>query len=174
MISKKVCMLGGYAVGKTSLVKRFVHGMFSDKYLTTIGVKIDKKTVQVDGRDVTLVLWDLAGENGFEKVRLSYLRGASGYLLVVDGTRRASLETALEVQRKAQLTLGDVPFLVLINKGDLREQWTVLDADVQNLESKGWRVLITSAKAGTAVEQAFLVIARDMVSGQVPEEGTAE
>ena len=174
MISKKVCMLGGYAVGKTSLVKRFVHGVFSDKYLTTIGVKIDKKVMQVDGRDVNLVLWDLAGENGFEKVRLSYLRGASGYLLVVDGTRRASLETALEVQRKAQLTLGDVPFLVLINKGDLRDQWTVLDADIQELESKGWRVFITSAKAGTAVEQAFLVIARDMVSGQGAEEGTAE
>jgi hypothetical protein len=174
MISKKVCMLGGYAVGKTSLVKKFVHGIFSEKYLTTIGVKIDKKAVQVDGRDVTLVLWDLAGENGFEKVRLSYLRGASGYLLVVDGTRRASLQTALEVQRKAQQTLGDVPFLVLINKGDLKDQWTVLDADVQDLESKGWRVLVTSAKEGTEVEKAFMLIARDMVSGQVPEEGAAE
>jgi hypothetical protein len=166
MISKKVCMLGGYAVGKTSLVKRFVHGVFSEKYLTTIGVKIDKKEVQVGDVDVSLVLWDLAGENGFEKVRLSYLRGASGYLLVVDGTRRASLDVALEVQRKAQATLGDVPFLVLLNKGDLRDQWTVLATDIQALEARGWRVLITSAKEGLAVEEAFLLLSRDMIAAQ--------
>jgi len=172
MISKKICMLGGYAVGKTSLVKRFVHGMFSDKYLTTIGVKIDKKVVQVEGTEVTLVLWDLAGENGFEKVRLSYLRGASGYLLVVDGTRRVSLDVAMEVQSKAQATLGDVPFVLLINKGDLKDQWTVLDSDVQSLKSRGWRVLITSAKEGTAVEEAFLMLVRDMLTVQ-PVDGFA-
>jgi len=166
MISKKVCMLGGYAVGKTSLVKRFVRGVFSEKYLTTIGVKIDKKEVRVGDVDVSLVLWDLAGENGFEKVRLSYLRGASGYLLVVDGTRRASLDVALEVQRKAQATLGAVPFLVLVNKGDLRDQWTVLATDIQALEAKGWRVLITSAKEGLAVDDAFLLLSRDMLAPQ--------
>jgi len=165
MLSKKLCMLGGYAVGKTSLVKRFVYGAFSEKYLTTIGVKIDKHVAHVDGRDVTLVLWDLAGEDGFEKVRLSYLRGASGYLLVVDGTRRTSLETALEVQRKAHETLGDVPFLLLVNKSDLRDQWTVLASDIRGLEQKGWRVMTPSAKDGSSVEEAFLRIARDMISG---------
>lgn len=98
MISRKICMLGAYAVGKTSLVRKFVHGVFSEKYLTTIGAKIDKKELVVDGTELTLVLWDLAGEDGFEKVRLSYLRGSSGYLLVVDGTREASLQTAICVQ----------------------------------------------------------------------------
>ncbi|MCK9357525.1 MAG: GTP-binding protein [Dehalococcoidia bacterium] len=166
MISKKVCMLGGYAVGKTSLVKRFVHGVFSEKYLTTIGVKIDKKEVRVGDVDVSLVLWDLAGEDGFEKVRLSYLRGASGYLLVVDGTRRVSLEVALEVQKKAQATLGDVPFLVLLNKSDVRDQWTVLPVDIQTLEARGWRVLITSAKEGLSVEEAFLQLSRDMITAK--------
>lgn len=166
MISKKVCMLGGYAVGKTSLVKRFVQGVFSEKYLTTIGVKIDKKEVRLEDVDVSLVLWDLAGENGFEKVRLSYLRGASGYLLVVDGTRRASLEVALEVQKKAQATLGDVPFLVLLNKSDVRDQWTVLPADIQALEARGWRVLITSAKDGLSVDEAFLQLSRDMIAAK--------
>lgn len=166
MILKKVCMLGGYAVGKTSLVKRFMHGVFSEKYLTTIGVKIDKKVVQVQGCDVTLVLWDLAGEDGFEKTRVSYLRGASGYLLVVDGTRRASLQTAIDVQKRALATLGDVPFLVLVNKSDLKDQWALLDSDVKDLEGQGWRVLSTSAKDGTAVEQAFLLLAHDMVSEQ--------
>ncbi len=167
MIAKKICMLGGYAVGKTSLVRRFVHGIFSDKYLTTIGVKIEKKVVSVRSEAVSLLLWDLAGENGFEKIRVSYLRGASGYLLVVDGTRRTSLETALEVQRKAVEALGDVPFLLLVNKGDLRDQWTVLDSDLHDLERQGWRVLITSAKDGVAVDEAFVLLAEAMVDGQV-------
>lgn len=168
MLVKKVCMLGGYAVGKTSLVKRFVHGMFSERYLTTIGVKIEKKTVNTGGRELSLVLWDLAGEDGFEKIRLSYLRGASGYLLVADGTRAASLQTAVEVHQKAQATLGEVPFLLLVNKCDLRQQWTVTDADLQSLRDRGWRVLITSAKDDVAVEQAFNTIAADMLSSTAP------
>ena len=159
MISRKVCMLGGYAVGKTSLVRQFVHGVFSEKYLTTIGVKIDKKVLFVGDTELTLVLWDLAGENGYEKVRLSYLRGASGYLLVVDGTRPASLEMATSVQVKAQETLGDVPFLLLTNKVDLRDEWSIAESQLDVLRERGWRVLPTSAKDGTGVEQAFLQIA---------------
>ena len=174
MLAKKICMLGGYAVGKTSLVKRFVYGMFSEKYLTTIGVKIDKQVVGVDGQDVTLVLWDLAGEDGFEKVRLSYLRGASGYLLVVDGTRRATLDTAIKVQQKAHEALGDVPFLVLVNKGDVREQWTIRDSDIRALEQKGWRVMTTSAKDGSSVKEAFQLIAHDTVGAQPDQGATPE
>ena len=88
MIQKKICMLGSFAVGKTSLVSQFVSSIFSDKYLSTVGVKIDKKTDH--GRRParsTLMLWDIYGEDGFQTVQKSYLRGASGYLLVVDGTR---------------------------------------------------------------------------------------
>ncbi len=78
MIQKKICMLGGYAVGKTSLVQRFVKGIFSEKYLTTVGVKIDKKVVQVGGREVSLILWDLHGEDDFQQVQMSYMRGGFG------------------------------------------------------------------------------------------------
>ena len=85
MIQKKICMLGAYAVGKTSLVGRFVRSMFSEKYQTTVGVKIDQKTVNVGDQQVNMMLWDLHGEDEAQKVRLSYLRGASGYILVVDG-----------------------------------------------------------------------------------------
>jgi small GTP-binding protein len=87
MIQKKVCLLGTSGVGKTSLVAQFVHSMFSDKYLTTVGVKIDKKSMAVDGTEVTLVIWDLAGDDDFQRLQISYLRGTSGYLLVADGTR---------------------------------------------------------------------------------------
>ena len=81
MVQKKVCMLGSFSVGKTSLVRRFVESIFSDTYLTTVGVKIDKKALQVDGNDATLMLWDIYGEDDFQKLRMSYLRGASGFLL---------------------------------------------------------------------------------------------
>src|SRR6187200_563405 len=91
MIHKKVCMLGGFAVGKTSLVSRYVSSIFSDTYLSTVGVKIDKKQLAVDGRDVTLMLWDLYGQDDFQTVQASQLRGMSGFLLVVDGTRYGTL-----------------------------------------------------------------------------------
>ena len=91
MIQKKICMLGGYAVGKTSLVSRYVSSMFSEKYMTTIGVKIDKKGVDTEKDRVELVIWDIYGQDDFQKVRMSYLRGASGYLLVLDGTRGGTL-----------------------------------------------------------------------------------
>ena len=68
-------MLGGFAVGKTSLVSRFVRSIFSDKYLTTVGVKIDKKTMKAGDREVTLVLWDINGQDEFQDVKESYLRG---------------------------------------------------------------------------------------------------
>ena len=103
MIQKKICMLGGFGVGKTSLVSRFVHSIFSDKYLTTVGVKIEKKSVDLGARSRS-DHWDLHGEDDFQKVRMSYLRGASGYLLVADGTRRATLDTALALHDSAQAT----------------------------------------------------------------------
>ena len=106
MIQKKVCMLGGFAVGKTSLVARFVTSIFSDKYLTTVGVKIEKKSVQVSNQQLDLVLWDIYGDDEFQRVRMSYLRGASGYLLVVDPTRKATLETAIALQDSAEKTIG--------------------------------------------------------------------
>ena len=89
MIQKKICLLGGTAVGKTSLVARYVRNLFSDKYLSSIGVKVDKKVLTVDGADVSLVLWDIHGDDQFETIRTAYLRGTSGYLLVADGTRRS-------------------------------------------------------------------------------------
>jgi len=164
MIQKKVCLLGGHAVGKTSLVSRFVKSIFTEKYHTTIGVKIDKKAVTVGEQQVNLMLWDLAGEDEFGAVEIAYLRGAAGYLLVVDGTRRATLDRALAVQHRAQKKVGDVPFLLLINKADLAAEWELSDADLQNLSALGWRILHTSAKTGEAVENAFLILSEAMLA----------
>lgn len=156
MIQKKICMLGGYAVGKTSLVRRFVKGIFSEKYLTTVGVKIDKKVVRIGEKEVSLILWDIHGEDDFQQVPMSYLRGASGYLLVVDGTRSESLESAKALQKRTEEAVGAVPFVLLLNKADLRDEWEFEGGEAQEFSGKECAVIQTSAKTGQGVEEAFL------------------
>ncbi|MDQ3753137.1 MAG: GTP-binding protein [Acidobacteriota bacterium] len=163
MIQKKICMLGTFAVGKTSLVRRFVESIYSDKYHTTVGVKIDKKTVNVSGKEVMLLLWDIQGEEKAQDLRKSYLRGAAGYLLVADGTRRDTLYTALTMQTRAQETVGAAPFILLLNKSDLADEWQLEDRELDALTARGWQVIKTSAKSGASVEEAFLSLARKML-----------
>lgn len=165
MIQKKVCMLGGFAVGKTSLVRQFVESIYSDKYHTTVGVKIDKKLVNVGDLEVNLLLWDIQGEDGVQKLRSSYLRGAAGYLLVIDGTRGATLDTACAIQQSAQELLGLVPFIAVINKVDLIDEWDLDEKAVEGLVQAGWTVYRTSAKTGQHVENAFINLARKITEG---------
>ena len=160
MIQKKICMVGPVGVGKTSLVARYVHSLFSEKYLSTVGVKIDKKVLQVDGTDVTLLLWDLAGDDDFQRLNLTYLRGAAAYLLVADGTRRATLDQAVEIQTRVARSLGSIPFLLALNKADLVAEWEIEDARVAALARQGWIVHRTSAKEGWEVDAAFVELAR--------------
>jgi small GTP-binding protein len=155
MLKKKICLLGSYGVGKTSLVARFVHSMFADKYHTTVGVKIDKKVVQVDGEDLTLMLWDMAGEEDGAPVKLNQVKDASGYLLVIDGTRAKTVDVARDIQRRVENELGLRPFLALVNKADLRESWEIPATVWTELAGAGWTVLETSAKSGEHVEEAF-------------------
>ena len=163
MLQKKICMLGSFAVGKTSLVSRYVHSIFSDKYLSTIGVKVDQKDVYVGSELVRLLLWDLHGDDDFQQVQTSYLRGMSGYLLVADGTRSASLEVALRLHAKAQQAVGQVPFLLLVNKHDLVDGWAI-DADkLDQLEADGWLVRRTSAKQDVRVNESFQELAERLL-----------
>jgi small GTP-binding protein len=164
MLQKKVCMLGAFGVGKTSLVSRFVSSIFSDKYLTTVGVKIDKKMVSVGAGEMTLMLWDIYGEDQFQTVRDSYLRGPSGYLLVADGTRHATLDTATALQQKAEGVVGRVPFLLLLNKADLDAEWQINERALWKLAERGWPVVKTSAKTGAGVDDAFAKLAREMAA----------
>jgi small GTP-binding protein len=163
MIQKKICMLGAFAVGKTSLVRQFVESIYSDKYHTTVGVKIDKKTVQAGGQEVNLLLWDIQGEDGVQKLRPSYLRGAAGYLLVIDSTRRATLDTAYAIQQNAQSVIGMVPFVAVINKTDLVDQWDLDENAVEEMKRGGWTVYKTSAKTGQHVDDAFLTLANKIM-----------
>ena len=114
-------MVGAFAVGKTSLVQRFVHSIFSQKYQTTIGVKIDQKEINIDGKEVTLLLWDIHGEDDFMKVKPTYLIGSSGYFLVADGTRADTYDTAIKLHEMASSVTKNAPFIFLINKSDLQD-----------------------------------------------------
>ncbi len=156
-------MLGAFSVGKTSLVQQFVKSIFSDKYLTTVGVKIDKKAVAVEGKEVELLLWDIYGEDEFQKVNTSYLRGASGYFLVVDGTRKNTIDTAFKLQKRAEETVGKIPFILLFNKADIENEWEIESNTLENLSKDGFAVMKTSAKTGLGVEEAFLLLTEIML-----------
>jgi small GTP-binding protein len=166
MLQKKVCMIGSFAVGKTSLVRRFIESLFSEAYHTTIGVKVDKKVVQVKGQDVTLVLWDIYGEDVFQKLQMSYLRGMAGYLLVADGTRQQTFDDAIALGEKIGDSMGKIPFIFLLNKCDLSEQWDVEPDREEALQARGWTVLRSSAKTGESVEQAFSMLTAAMIATQ--------
>ncbi|PHJ65957.1 Ras-related GTP-binding protein [Nostoc linckia z18] len=163
VIQKKICMIGAFATGKTSLVSQFVHSIFSDKYHTTVGVKIDKKTINIEENKINLILWDLYGEDEFQKVRMSYLRGCAGYLLVVDGTRRNTLEIAFHLQTRVEDAIGKVPFILVMNKYDITDEWEIEPIELDRVIEKGWTVIKTSAKNGLGVEEVFQTLARKIL-----------
>jgi small GTP-binding protein len=165
MVQKKICLLGSFAVGKTSLVTRFIDSSFPEKYYTTVGVRIEKKALQLGGKEWHLIVWDLAGEDEFLQIRPSYLRGSSGYLLVADGTRRATLDAAMKIQQRVRDTIGDVPFVLMLNKSDLADEWEVAERTIGALSRMGWTWLKTSAKTGAGVEEAFLTLVGKMMEG---------
>lgn len=158
-VVKKVVIAGHFGVGKSSLIKRFVHQKFSDQYLTTIGVKIDKKVVEVDQAKVKMMLWDIAGESSAVKIPKKYFAGAHGILYVFDLTRE---ETYLNIESdlfEINKTLKGCPLIVLANKSDLVE-----DSFIEDLRSKlSTNFNITSAKTGDHVEDSFLQLAKDML-----------
>ena len=167
MVQKKICLLGAFAVGKTSLVMRYVNSIFGEKYHTTVGVKIDKKQLTYQGQDIKLMIWDLAGQDDLTRLRTSYLRGVSGYVIVADGTRPFSLNTAINMHKEAREYTGDVPFILALNKADLRDdQWQVEEAQIKELEEEGATIILTSAKTGEGVEETFERLTHDILESE--------
>lgn len=165
----KICMVGATAVGKTSLVERFVTSIFHEDYTTTIGVKIQTHGVRLGERVFKLVLWDLSGQDEFQSVRPEYLRGAAGYLVVIDGTRRETVDTAISLQLVAREATRGAPFVGVLNKSDLVASWDVDARLVATLEARGWPLVRTSAKTGDGVERAFTMLVDAVVNqGGVP------
>jgi small GTP-binding protein len=160
VITKKICLLGEFAIGKTSLTDRFVRQTFSDKYLTTVGVKIDSKLVELPGQEtVKLVIWDIAGSGTFATVSKNYLRGTAAVLLVADGCRKSSLDSAMNLRRVVYDAVGECPVVVAVNKVDLLADWEIDEEDITKLQENGLQVYKTSAKTGENVEAVFQQLA---------------
>jgi len=140
-----------------------VESIFDEQYHTTIGVKVDKKVVSVDREEVTLVLWDIHGEDVFQKMRMTYLRGMSGYLLVVDPTRRQTLEDALALEARVEESMGPIPWVLVLNKCDRIAEWEVDSERIPSSERSREAVIRTSAKTGEGVEEAFSRLTRAML-----------
>src|SRR5688572_25046603 len=109
------------------------------------------------------MLWDLAGEDEFSQVKTTYLRGASGYLLVVDRTRPSTLETAFKLKARIENELGEIPFILVFNKSDLVDEIRIDQSEIAQLAQSGWQVIETSAKTGQGVEEAFLALTKKLV-----------
>ena len=151
-------------MGKTSLVRRFVHSIFSEKYHVTIGVKIDKKSVIIGDQEIKLLLWDIAGEEESFTIPPSYLKGSDGFLLVIDGTRRATYDQALDIHERTKESCGDIPFVAVLNKSDLIDDWKIDEEMLKDMQQKNWLLIKSSAKLGNGVEEAFSALAQKILS----------
>ena len=163
MISKKICLVGDFNVGKTSLIRRFVDRQFSDQYLSTVGVKISRKNVDLESvadkenLQVQLLIWDLEGSTKFKAIAPTYLQGSKGAIIVGDLTRPETIE---HIQNHIELFLKTNPkgkVVVALNKSDLVDE-AKLTKFLVGYESSAKNVsgiYSTSAKTGKDVDRIF-------------------
>jgi len=164
-LKKKVLLLGDGAVGKTSLIRKFVYDVFEDHYLKTIGAKVMKKNMICEGAELTMMIWDILGQRGFEKVQERHLKNCKGAILVADLTRSETLWSVTEYWVPMILKIeGKIPMIILANKADLAPEWE-FDHDLLVHVAKGHNIkyMLTSAKSGLNVEIAFNAMGRELV-----------
>lgn len=161
----KVCMLGDPAVGKTSLVRRYVYDKFEGKYLSTIGTNVTRKVVNFENQNMTLtlMLWDVLGQHS-TKFHPVYYKGAKGGILVCDVTRRETLDNLNEWVTSFFKISGKVPIIFLANKMDLEKERVVKPEELEAV-SKTFDATfyMTSAKTGENVNNAFTTIATELL-----------
>ncbi|MDX1708071.1 MAG: Rab family GTPase [Desulfobacterales bacterium] len=163
-VKKKICLIGSFAVGKTSLIQRYVYDRFDEKYLTTIGVKISQKALPPlkdpsSGQMIqhTFLIWDIAGMEKFDSVVTNYFRGAAGALIVADLTRQETVEHIGELFDRFCTISPDAVVIVLGNKLDVfKEDKQMLSALKRKAAEFETEYMLTSAKTGEGVEQAFM------------------
>jgi len=192
MVTKKICIFGAHGVGKRSLTRRLQDNRDAERHIASIGVQISKKEVFVANQNVTMMVWSVTDLDYRDAMLMNYSRGMSGYWLVADGTRPSTLERARDIYEQlcsfeepppsvdeivgaepratkpyVKFPYREVPFILLLNKSDLVEQWRIDKSNVEMLANKGWPVSVVSAKENEGVEEAFLSLGRRIMSLEI-------
>jgi len=175
-VKVKICLVGENAVGKTSLIRKFVLDIFDDRYITTIGTKITKKTLTFDkvGKDpvsMDMMIWDIMGQSSFRSLlQDAYFYGAHGVLAVADCTRSGTLTALHEWLDSTRQVVGEVPVVFLANKSDLKDKLQI-DKKLLDSETKkhGGRAMFSSAKTGENVSEAFQALGESILKTKFPE-----
>jgi len=177
---KKVALIGDSAVGKTSLIRRFVIDVFDDKYIATIGAKVSKRDVEYTLPDktiyLTLMMWDILGQHDYKKMRSQGLTGAHGVILVADLTRPETVKTAEEFWLPEITELLGGPVLIFVgNKVDVAGKDSPSSEALKKLAAKASvPVFFSSAKTGENVEAVFKKIGEDMLAKEIGVERKGE
>src|SRR4030042_1453976 len=150
----KLCLLGDGAVGKTSLVRRYVYDVFDDKYLISFGTKVSKKSIKVGDAEIDLMIWDILGQKSHEALHAAYYRGAAGAFAVCDYTRPETVRNLKSWLCSFRSVVGEMPVMILSKKADLEGEISLKEIEEFGKEVGG-TVLETSAKSGLNVELAF-------------------
>jgi small GTP-binding protein len=174
-VSSKVCLIGDGGVGKTSLIGRYVYNKFDNKYLKTIGTKISRKEISFDCHEsntqvkMNAMIWDIMGQKAFRNLlRDAYFHGANGLIAVCDLTERRTLESLNEWIDDVSAVVGKIPTVILANKKDLSDEREFGTKELRYLaEALDAPILLTSAKTGENVDEAFDAICRLMVKRQM-------
>ena len=164
-IAKKICLIGRFAVGKTSLVKQYIEQQFGGKYKTTVGVSISTKNIVIDDKEVAMVIWDIAGfeQDGHYQ---HYLRGVHGLIWVLDGTEPESFKI-LDTISESLPEIKQIPSVCFVNKHDLQDEWLITDKEIEQLKEFNYAVFNSSAKTGENVEKGFVKLAELLMSYNV-------
>jgi small GTP-binding protein len=168
---KKVCVIGEAAVGKTSLIRRYVLDKFDDRYIATIGTKTSAKEVSVElGDEITylkLQIWDILGLRSFSTLQKSAYRGANGAFIVLDITRKGTLRTLEDWLLALYREAGEIPVVIMGNKVDLIPDYHKSEI-TKHVSDYGFPCFLSSARSGENVEKAFNKLGRMMVKDWKP------
>jgi len=173
----KLVFVGDVEVGKTSVIGRYVYGVFNDSYQNTIGIDFLSKSIKLEeqGRAVRLQLWDTAGQERFRSLIPSYIRDASAVMVVYDITNRSSfINTASWIQNVREQQGADATIVLVANKADLEESRKVSTEEGQEAARRdGMLFFEVSAKSGSNIEELFLKLVAALPAQAAPPPAAA-